>query len=365
MKILHIINSIGIGGAERFVQDIFEKEENNKNIFLFALEKREPCLSINHQNVITHNSKGKYSIKPLGELKRLIRKEKIDILHCHLFKSQIFGLMLKILYFPDIKLVFHEHGEIYNKTRLNPFVLRLFQSKVDLFLAVSNGIKQKLIERANIDQKRIKILYNFVDLNKFNRNRITWNIQEERRRLGIGEKDFVVGLSGRIIERKGWRDFIEVAKLLLENGSIFKFLIASIGRDKDKMLKMIRDYKLDDKIQYLGYQSDMVKFYSLLDCFVMPSHWEGMPMTQLEAMAMGIPLVCTNGPGMEEIPVDHQDALFSEIKNPLLLAENILKIVNDKILRTNLVNSSLKKVRECSLEIYIIKLNDIHREVLC
>ncbi len=290
MKVLHIIDSLGLGGAQTVIKGIFETQKSNKNIFLFALRKREINMEIKHLNVYLFNSNKRYSLKPIKELRKLIEKESIDILHCHLPRSQITGWILKKRYFPKIRLIFHEHSDIYDNKVL-PFLFKKIQNRVNLFIAVSKATKQELIKKANIDPKKIVVLYNFVDLEKFNRKNIKWNIQKEREKLGIGRDEFVIGFAGRLIERKGWRDFIEAANILIKENKKFKFLIAGDGPEKQKMLDLIEKYNLNSNIIYLGYQSKMVWFYSLLDIFVIPSHWEGLPMAQLEVMDMGIPMI--------------------------------------------------------------------------
>jgi len=115
MKILHIIDSLGLGGAQTVVRGIFESQKDNRDIFLFALRRRDITMEIDHINVKIFNSNKKYSFKPLIKLKELIRKEGIEVLHCHLFKSQLFGVIIKIFYFPKIKIIFQEHGKIFSK----------------------------------------------------------------------------------------------------------------------------------------------------------------------------------------------------------------------------------------------------------
>src|SRR3989344_3696257 len=112
MKILHLIDSLGLGGAQTVVKGIFENQRKNKDIFLYVLRKREINIDVDHPNVKIFNSNKKYSLASIQELRNLIEKEQISIIHCHLFRSQVFGWILKRFYFPNIKLIFHEHGQI-------------------------------------------------------------------------------------------------------------------------------------------------------------------------------------------------------------------------------------------------------------
>ena len=95
MRILHIIDTLWLGGAQTVVKTLFEKQEEKENIFLFALRKTEPLLSVNHKNVFVFPSSSKYSLNPIRKLIRFIHVHEINILHCHLPRSQFFGYLLK------------------------------------------------------------------------------------------------------------------------------------------------------------------------------------------------------------------------------------------------------------------------------
>jgi L-malate glycosyltransferase len=360
MKILHIIDSMGLGGAQIVVKGIFESQKNNDNIFLFSLREKSVKIGIDHPNFIIFKSNQKYSFKPFKELKELIKKEKIDVLHCHLFRSQVFGYLLKRLYFKEINLVFHEHGRIFTNNFIYNIFLKLVKSKVDLFLAVSGATKDNLIMYGKIKEKKIKVLYNFVDLEKFNRENIVWNIKEERKKLGISEDDFVLGFAGRLVERKGWREFLEASKILIKENKKIKFLIAGNGRDREALIKFIKLNRLEKNVIFLGYVSDMTWFYSLLDCFVIPSHWEPMGLTEIESQALMVPVISANVPALNEIIIDSENGLLFEVRNVDDFVEKIKIVHEDKELRAKLVKNGLENVIKYSLLEYLKKLNKIY-----
>jgi glycosyltransferase involved in cell wall biosynthesis len=172
------------------------------------------------------------------------------------------GFIIKKFYFPKIKLIFHEHGMIFGSEKGNPledlFVklfLKLTKKNVDLVIAVSKATKNELFKKAKISADKIEILYNFVDLDKFNRKNITWDIKQEKEKLGIKKNECVIGFAGRILERKGWREFVESVKKFRN----IKFIIAGDGEEKALLIKQIKGF---NNIIYLGYYCEMVKFYS-------------------------------------------------------------------------------------------------------
>ncbi len=367
MNILHIIDTMSLGGAQTIIKAVFEKLNDDPNLYLFALRKKDITIEVDHPNIFVFDSTAKYSFAPLKEMAKLIREKHISVLHCHLFRSEIFGYLLKKFYFPNIKLIFHEHGQIVGSD-LNSKVedaayvgfKKVSKSTADLGIAVSNAMKEHLVERASIPEKNITTLYNFVDLKKFKPEDMLAQKGVYRQQLGIAETDFVVGFAGRIIRRKGWRTFIDAARLVAKENTDIHFLIAGNGADRDDMLALIDEYDLKKQVHYLGYVNNMLAFYAALDCFAMPSHFEGLPMTQLEVMALGVPLITADGPGMDEIPQDGNDALYMEMKNPADLAAKINKLAQEPQLRSFLCDNAMQTVQEHSLDNYVKSLYNIY-----
>ncbi len=359
MKVLHIIDSLGLGGAQTILRGVFEAQKDNPNIFLFALREREQCIKIDHKNIFINQSKRKYSLQPLKPLRDLIRKEKIDVLHCHLFRSQIFGFLLKKIWFKNIKLVMHEHSGIIEDGILYKILMNKSQDEVDRIIASSQALKKKLLT-AHIRESKINVLYNFVNLKKFSKKEVTWDLLVERSKLGISPTEFVIGFSGRLVERKGWKEFIYAANEIALQENNVKFLIAGTGSQKEKMLLLMKELGLEERIVYLGYVDNMPWFYSLLDCFVLASYWEGLSMVQLEVLGMGLPLVTSNGPGMNEVAEENSSCLYVDVKNSKQITDRVLKIKRDPELRERLSQNAVKAAAGFSLERFLNELEEIY-----
>lgn len=359
MKILHIIDSLGLGGAQTVVKGIFESQKENKNLYLFCLRKREINININHPNVAIFDSKAKYSFGPIRNLKRIIEKEKIDILHCHLFRSQVFGWILKKYYFPNIKLIFHEHGRIFQDNFIYNLFMRISEKYVDKIIAVSKITKDKLIKKAGILENKIDVLPNFVDLKKFNRDNITWDNKEEKRKLGIKEDEFVIGFVGRLARVKGCEYLIKSLPYL---DFSYKVLIAGDGPEKEKIEKLAKDLGVGGKVMFLGYRENAIFVYSLLDVLIVPSLSEASPMVLYETQAMEIPAIVSNVSGLNEVVKDNKNGLLFESKDYIDLAEKMKNLYPNNDLRKQLIENSLENVKKYSLEEYLINLNKTYYE---
>ena len=139
-----------------------------------------------------------------------------------------------------------------------------------------------------------------------------------------------------------------------------KFVIVGVGPDENKLLAKIKNLNLEDTVLYKGYMSDMKWFYSTIDCFALPSYWEGMAMVQLESMALGIPMICSDAPGLNDVPENGIDAIFVNAKSGNDLAEKIAILKNDRDMYDSISENAKKKMIDFSLEKYLKNLENLY-----
>ena len=358
-NVLHVIDHFGFGGAQTIVNGLLHKwEPGNINLSSYALRKsNNNQINVDNKKLFfTSSHKSKYDVLSFFELKKFIDANNVGILHLHLVKSIFFGILIKQIYHKDLKIIVHEHGKVFKDIFWYNNLLRLFQSSVDLFIAISETTKKRLIENAGIKESKIKVLYNFVDLEHFDPQKIEISKLEEREKLGLNDDDFILGFAGRHVERKGCRDLIFALKDLEQFKNI-KLFIAGDGPKKEEYKNLANN----PNIFFLGFVPDIRWLYSIIDCFVIPSHWEPLGIVVLEAHAMGIPVIATNVEGLNEVILDDKTGFLFEPKNKTDLAKKIELLSHNENLRIELTKNGLKNVGKYSLNNYLTKLEEIYR----
>ncbi|MCZ7403146.1 MAG: glycosyltransferase family 4 protein [Candidatus Methanoperedens sp.] len=365
INVLHVIDHTGFGGAQTIVRELLNRwESNNIKLKSYALRKSNPNSEYSSMNVsFLSNNESKYSVHSFFDLKKIVKAENIKFLHLHLPKSIVFGILLKTFYCRNLKIIVHEHGEIFENKFLYSNFLKLFQNKSDLFIAISGATKRKLIENAKIKKDKIKVLYNFVDIEYFDSQKIETNMSEGRKKLGLNKEDFVLGFAGRHVEVKGCRDLI-LAIEELKNYKNIKILISGDGPKKEEYIKLVKKLGLNKNILFLGYVPDIKWFYSIIDCLVIPSHYEPFGMVLLEAQAMQIPVISANVESLNEIVLDRKTGLLFKPKDKKDLAKKIELIYTDENLRTELTKRGLENVKKYSLKNYLTNLEVIYNGLL-
>jgi glycosyltransferase involved in cell wall biosynthesis len=351
---------MGLGGAQTLVKGIFEHQKENKDIFLFVLRRKELVIDVEHINVRTSRRVSKYSWSQLFELKRIIETEKIDILHCHLLKSNFFGFLLKKIWFPDIILIVHEHGGIAFERIYKQFIKLAFR-QIDLFLLVSNEMERHLLSILHKGNVKSKVLHNFVDTQKF---QIFKGIDplENKIKMGYSRHHFICGYAGRISSEKGWRLFLETASHFKDKLDI-KFLIAGDGQEKEQLLYELGQKNHVSNVRYLGYVKDMTHFYTLLDCLIMPSYTESMGSVQLEAQASGVAVLASDIPGLREVVNNNIDCLLFEKGNAKEITEKLRFLHSDINHRNQLVENGYLNVKKYDVISYNESLNAVYQSI--
>ena len=351
---VHIVDSLALGGAQRVLKTYFESERTNRYVHLLSLREVDDPVTIDHQNVKVSKGRGRYSLRPLKDILRLTKSEDITIVHCHLFRAQIFGLLIKVGSRQKCRLIFHEHGRVVGKeyeSYLEHVFFRVFlfvsQRWVDQYICNSKLTKECLVRLVSPKRPAI-IVYNPIILKK--------GVSESERvlireKIGIPKNRFVVGFAGRLIRTKGWHHFLEAVSIVSKNSDI-SFLIAGIGPDLDEVKDVVTRLGLDERGQVMGHVHDMTNYFAALDCFVMPSLWESHGIAHLEAQAARVPIIVSDIRGLEDTVWPGVDAMLCSPGNSLSIAESIIRLKDNAELRDSLIVHGLTNIERFSLSGY-------------
>lgn len=348
MKILYSCLSKSWGGMEMFTLSAV-KHLLKKNIIVELLCIRESRIHIEATNLglIAHPITIWGKIHPFGSIKTaaLIRSGGFDLIHTQASKdlwvlSPALNLLKK-----EIPLIFTKQMGSYIVKK--DFLHRLIYKKVTYACAISNAVMKNLIDTCPIDPANVILLHNGIDTDKFSPSH---GCREKiRNEFSIGEK-ILVGMLGRFSPGKGHEEFLSAAKELIKKHNDLIFMIvgeASRGEnDYEARIKNIAsEYGLDN-IVFTGFRSDIPEILSAMDIFVFPSHSEAFGIALTEAMAMGIPSVCSNSEGVLDIAVDGETSYLFENKSSTDLALKIEQLIDSPDKRIQFGKAANKRAFE-------------------
>ena len=360
IKVLQIIDKYSFGGVETIVYTLINKFiSKDIAIFYYFLRDTGHNKKIIRNNILIGNS-SKWNIYQLYRMVKIIKKEKIHIIHTHHRKGFYLACILSC-FLKSKKFVHHEHGDIFLRIPFYELCFKLFSNNIDKVIVVSEVGKNELQRKTKFDERKIVVLNNFVDLEKFNCINYSHSyITDKKESLGIRKKEFVIGFVGRLSEVKGIDCLIKAVSFLNFD---YKVLIVGDGILRKKCEELADILKIRDHIIFLGYFSQPSRIYPLFDVLVAPSTSESFPLTVLEAQAMKVPVISSNIAAFRNILTNFKTAIFFEKEYAKDLADKIKLINTDKELRKRLTNEGFKHVQQFPLDKYLQSLRKIYYEV--
>lgn len=340
MKILHIINSLATGGAEKLVTDIVPLIQKQKvNVDVLVLKDEEtPFYRILESNTIDKifDLTAGSVYNPMLVFKIIPYLNKYDIVHIHLFPALYWTVIAKWFSFSKTKLIYTEHSTD-NRRRHNPILRlidKLIYKSIDQIITIAKEVDSKLKEYLNDNNtSKFRLISNGVDINKL------LNTTSYSKSEFFSEKDFILIQVSSFRYPKDQDTLIKSLSLLPRN---IKLLLVGDGPLKYESEYLVKKLNLQNRVRFLGNRSDVSELLQMVDVAVLSSHYEGLSLSSIEGMATN-PFIASNVQGLREIVKGH-GLLFPQ-GDDKELARLILKLYEDREFYTNVKIKCLSRAK--------------------
>jgi glycosyltransferase involved in cell wall biosynthesis len=355
IKILHIAASTtgGVGLLLLYLARYLDKERFDTSVAFgkgYPLDDQFISESIAVYPVHLSRRWSLFSTLPLLRglirLFRIIKKNRFHIVHTHTSFGGLAGrLAARLAGTPVILWEIHGYAshDYQNplKRHLFMFIERFMDRFTDHYIAVSEAMKQEGIQKRIMVPEKVTVIRNGVDVKSLD---IDYNVDKIKQALGLRGNSPVVGTVTRLEPQKAVDDLLRAAAIVKEQYPRTTFLIVGNGPLRGPLEKMARDLHLDDQVRFIGWRSDIPEILSTFDIFCLSSLWEGLPMTLLEAMALGKPIVATDVGGVREVVEDGETGFLSPPASPGYLAERIVALIKDSAMARNMGQKGKQRV---------------------
>lgn len=362
IRVLHIIGSLKLGGAQVSVKYLTENADDRKiETFVYPLRSRDIDMPI-QGNVIKLPYRN-YDPRKFLTILRLCKKYRIDIIHAHLEKPILGSLLAG--YFRKVRVIVHERGPVFRKgvkASIYRFLLRLLHHRASLIIANSHATADCLIDRIKINPNRIRVIYNAVDLEAFTPDR-----QARRRirnQLAIEPRDIVIGFVGRLHPVKGPDLLVEAMSLLLKKSPRYLLVMLGEGPQRSFLEALVERLDIADRVRFLGFRENVSEVMNAFDIGMIPSRQEAFGIVALEYMSMKIPLVCSAADGLAELVSDEETALVPAENTPKEIAHSIERLAGNRDLRDKLADAASHYCENFSVPNHIKVVENIYVELL-
>ena len=304
MKVLHVITGLNVGGAELQLRSILQHTRHDADVITLynpgpVAEMIRADGTLVRDLGMTRNTE----VSALARLYRLIRDGGYDVVHSHLYRSQIYGRSAAWLAgTPVVLSTEHSIGETHLERRRMTRGVRLLYLATErlsaVTVAVSPAVRDRLVNWG-VSPRRVTLIPNGVDL-----GRVAFD-PEARERVraehGIGPGDYIIGVLGRLDANKRFDLVIEAAAPLL-NGTT-KLMIVGQGDEYGHLVEVAAAHGVSDRVVFTGERHDVAAMLSATDLFVASSAQETFGLSVLEALANGAPALYTTCPALAGIDV--------------------------------------------------------------
>ncbi len=268
----------------------------------------------------------------LAELVRVCRRERPDIIHLNSPKTVFLGRLAGVLARIPIRIV-SIHGWSFSVPgipRVAVWADRLARPLATATICVSEFDRELGIAAGMCARERTVVIHNGIDVRRFEAT------SHERRDVPV------VAFVGRLAPQKDPATFIQALAMLERNS--YHAIVAGSGPDADSIAAEIERLGLHDSVELLGVRDDVPQILSSADVFVLSSIYESLPISILEAMAAGLPVVATNVGGVPELVVDQQTGFIVGSRDPEALAQAMKKLLADPDLRRRFGSAARARV---------------------
>jgi len=304
-----------------------------------------------------------YDPRKFFKIVSLCRDLDIDIIHAHLFKPILGGLLST--YFHDTPVLVHEHEPISVEDPQYAFyrwMLRRLKDRAVRYLAVSGATANHLTELCGICLDDIEILHNSVDNEQFAPNP---ELRETlRAELGIEPNATVIGFVGRLTHQKGPDILLNAFKLVAKRRPDFQLIFMGAGDLEAQLRLSARRANLASRVRFLGFVDNIGQLLNTVDIGCLPSRNEPFGIAALEMMSAGIPLITSGNDGLAEFAVDGVTALIFNNCSETELASRIIELSNNPELQQDLRQNAMERARAFSTPAYCDTMERIYRELL-
>lgn len=326
VRILHLIETSGPGGAELVLLDLARHLGSEYSSMIAILRPgwlRSQSISSGIPYTML-NGDGLGDLGVIAHLLRVVHQNHIRLIHAHEFYMNAIGATVSRL--TGIPLVATVHGKnYYPEKRRRCSVYRMVAAQAAGVVAVSHDLQRFFCRTTGVHTNHVQVIYNGIDTRPSDAKRDPYLLES----LGIPPKAPIIGTLGNLYPVKGHVYLIRAAWTILQQQSDIHVVILGRGGLKNVLSAEAEALGIQDRIHLVGYRDDARRWLSTMDVFTLPSLSEGLPLSLLEAMAAGIPVVVTDVGGMPEVIDDGQTGLIVPKGDVEALASKVLFLLQN------------------------------------
>lgn len=330
--VCQVLHSLCVGGAEILAARLARNLQAEFRFVFACLDDAGPLAEeLSHDGFPVHVFRRRpgFDWRLVRALSRLFRRENVNVIHAHQYAPFAYCALARG-WWSRTGILFTEHGRHQpdyprpKRVWANKFLLR----RQDVAIGVGEAVRQALIHNEGLAPQRVKVIFNGIDLTRFDPNAPLHN--EIRRKLQLRADEFVVFQVARLDYLKDHATGLKMMERLRQAGLPVKLVIIGDGPERPTIERLRTEWRLEASVQLLGQCRDVPQLIQAADALVLTSVSEGIPLTLIEGMAAGLPIVATDVGGVSEVVESEVTGLLAPAKEDAQLAAHLTRLVQDR-----------------------------------
>lgn len=329
VQVLHIIKSLGRGGAEMLLPETLrqhDKQKFNFHYIYFLPWKNQMVSAIEEEGgkVVCIQAKNNASILlAVRKIVAYVRQHNIQLIHCHLPWAGMAGRLVGKL--TGVPVVYTEHNKWERYHKLTYLMNKFSFSSQQRVIAVSEEVANSIKINYRKPKPLVQVVANGADTAKYARTQTVEN--DIRKELNIPATATVIGITCVFRAQKRLNTWLEIAQALHAKHPDTFFIIVGDGPLHDEVHAKAKALGTEKYVFFAGLQTETRPYFTAMDLFMMSSEFEGLPIALLEAMSMNCVPVCTAAGGIPEVIKDGVNGILVPVQQPMQLVDRLLLLL--------------------------------------
>jgi len=339
MNILYVIEGDGGGAVThvlKLVQGLSEMGVSARIAFMGDGPAVTEAAKLGLNYSVVNKTVSPLDIRPVLRLLSILERHDIDIIHSHTIRGNFYARAAVSLCRRAVKCITTVHSHIVDELKgggtfgFRDWLLwkreKLAWSKVDHFICVSDGLRRKLLWNG-VPDERISVVANGVEVPDLTaREKPRKSVREE---LSLQDDEILATTVGRLVPVKNHLLFLQAARNVVKTKNV-KFLVVGDGVLFNSLKAKAKEWALEGRVFFAGWRNDVDRILCATDIYVITSVVEGLNLSVLEAMALGVPIVGTDVKGISDIVVDKENGFLAPLNDVNALSNAILTLADNK-----------------------------------
>ncbi|TSD03037.1 MAG: group 1 glycosyl transferase [Parcubacteria group bacterium Athens0714_26] len=362
IKILFIVNDLGIGGVQRLVVDFANFLDREKfDVSVAILFSRLDSYFFRDQlkddvKFTNFSFKNIYDTREFFELCRFIKKNKFDVVFTQLFVADTVGRLAAFFSHTPV-IVTEIQNIITGLGKKFTYTDKLLKYITTACISTTNAVTEYATKVIKFPRRKIfEIPTNLVDKRKFEKEIDKSVLKNE---LNISPDAKIVINIGRLVVQKGQKALLDAIPLILKEKLNTYFVIVGSGSQEEALKLQAKNLGVEDKVRFLGSRLDTPELLRSSDVFAFPSIWEGQGLILFEAFFSRIPIVASNTGGIPDVVKDNETGILVRPGDADDLAKNILRVLDDPDFGARLAQTAYEKYKDRNMANAIKKIENV------